>query len=59
MFKALFIRALLCWTRNRIEKWENSRSRCKYFSQIDYCDGRIDSYKDIERILEIIINEHS
>lgn len=41
------------------EKWENSRNCCKHLSQIDYCDGRIDSYKDIERILGIIINEHS
>ena len=59
MFRVLFVRTLLYWVRKRIEKWENSRNHCKYLSKIDYCDGRIDSYKDIERILEIIINEHS
>lgn len=59
MFKSLFIRTLLYWVRKRIEKWEKSRNCSKNLSHIYYSDGRIDSYKDIKRILEIIINEHS
>ena len=63
MFKSLYLRlhlrALLYWTRKRVEKWDVERKRCGHLSQIDYCDGRIESYKDIERILEILINEQS
>ena len=63
MFKSLYLRlhlrALLYWTRKRIEKWEVERKQRVHLSQIDYCDGRIESYKDLERILEILINEQS
>lgn len=63
MFKSLYIRlhirALLYWTRKRVETWDAKRKRCGHLSQINYCDGRIESYKDIERILEILINEQS
>lgn len=58
MLRKVFAYTLLWWSRKRIKNWENERSYRKHLSQIDYCDGRIDSYKDIERILENIINEH-
>ena len=58
MFKLMILRSLLCWTRKRIKRWDDERAKTKFLSQIYYSEGRVDSYKDMERILEILINEN-
>lgn len=55
MIKFIFVKTFCWWCSKRIEKWEAERARRKYLSEIDYCDGRIDSYKDILCVLKRMI----
>lgn len=56
MFRFLTLKSLIWWCNKRIERWERERVSRRP-KDADYCEGRIESYKDMIRVLEILVKQ--